>query len=89
LNLDRLSDELYAILDIIRVYTRAAGKKEDLGPPYTVRSGATVVDMAEQIHKDFVAQMKFAKVWGSAQFDGQQVQRDYVLADGDIVEIHT
>jgi len=27
-------------------------------------------------------------VWGSAKFDGQQVQRDFVLADKDIVELH-
>ena len=87
-NLDALSNSLFRILDIIRVYTKPAGKKMDLGPPYTIRSGATILDMAEQIHKDFVAKMKYARVWGSAQFDGQQVQRDYVLSDGDIIEIH-
>jgi ribosome-interacting GTPase 1 len=26
-------------------------------------------------------------VWGSAEFDGQMVHRDYVLQDGDIVEL--
>jgi hypothetical protein len=26
-------------------------------------------------------------VWGSTMFDGQMVQRDYVLQDGDIVEL--
>ena len=28
-----------------------------------------------------------ARVWGSTAFDGQQVQRDYVLQDGDVVEL--
>jgi len=26
-------------------------------------------------------------VWGSADFDGQMVARDFVLADGDVVEL--
>ena len=30
----------------------------------------------------------FARVWGSGAFEGQTVQRDHVLADGDVVEIH-
>jgi len=88
-NLDVLTRALFEMLDIIRVYTRPAGKKDDPGPPYTIRTGATIMDLAEQIHKDFITQMKFARVWGSAQFDGQQVQRDFVLSDGDLIEIHT
>lgn len=35
------------------------------------------------------AQMASARVWGSAQFDGQMVQRDYVLQEGDVVELKT
>jgi ribosome-interacting GTPase 1 len=27
-------------------------------------------------------------VWGPSAFDGQAVQKDHVLAEGDIVEIH-
>jgi len=26
-------------------------------------------------------------VWGSAAFDGQMVSRDYILQDGDVVEL--
>jgi hypothetical protein len=32
--------------------------------------------------------MKYARIWGTSVHDGQMVQRDYVLHDGDIVEIH-
>ena len=32
--------------------------------------------------------LKSAKVWGSAQFDGQTVKRDHVLQDKDVVELH-
>jgi hypothetical protein len=46
-----------------------------------------VIDFAGMVHKDFADQLKEARVWGSARFDGQVVQRDYVLHDGDIVEL--
>ena len=35
-----------------------------------------------------VTEEQFAKVWGSARFDGQRVERDHVLEDGDVVELH-
>jgi len=48
-----------------------------------------VLDFASQIHKDFVQNLKFARLWGKEKYDGQMVQRDYVLRDGDIIELHT
>jgi uncharacterized protein len=50
--------------------------------------GSTITDLARKIHRDFFDNLKSARVWGGAQFDGQSVQRDYVLQDGDIVELH-
>jgi ribosome-interacting GTPase 1 len=50
---------------------------------------STLEDLAAKIHKDFVRNLKFARVWGKAVFDGQMVQRDHVLQEGDVVEIHT
>ncbi|HDM08667.1 MAG TPA: TGS domain-containing protein, partial [Candidatus Omnitrophica bacterium] len=32
--------------------------------------------------------LKYARIWGSAKFDGQRVPRDYVLQDRDIIEFH-
>jgi ribosome-interacting GTPase 1 len=48
----------------------------------------TGTSLAVHIHKDPLANMKFARVWGAHVFDGQTVHRDHVLSDGDIVEIH-
>jgi ribosome-interacting GTPase 1 len=31
--------------------------------------------------------MKSARVWGALVYDGQMVQRDYVLQDGDVIEL--
>ena len=41
------------------------------------------------VHKDLARTLKFARIWGSATFDGQQVGRDHRLVDGDVVELHS
>lgn len=46
-----------------------------------------MADFAGKVHQDFARKLKSARVWGTAVFDGQLVQRDYVLQDGDIVEL--
>lgn len=73
-------------LQIVRVYTRTHGGESD-GKPFTVRAGGTVLDVAEMIHKDVAASFRFARLWNE-QHDAQQVGRDHVLVDGDIIEIH-
>ena len=88
LNLDSLKREIFAILDTVRAYTKAPGKTADLDDPVILPKGSTVLDFASQIHKDFVQKLKFARIWGREKYDGQMVQRDYVLRDGDIIELH-
>jgi ribosome-interacting GTPase 1 len=56
--------------------------------PFTLPAGATVADLALQIHRDLPERMKFARLWGHSRFPGQQVHRTEVLRDRDIVEIH-
>jgi len=86
--LEQLREGIYRALDVVRVYTKPPGGKADLTEPYVVRRGSTVGDVAETVHKDFARNLKFAQVWGSGKFDGQRVRRDYILQDGDIVELH-
>lgn len=73
---------------VIRAYSKEPGKEPDMHAPFILRDGATVLDLADRIHKDFVQNLKYACIWGSARFDGQRVQRDYVLRDRDVVEFH-
>ncbi|MEN8264725.1 MAG: GTPase [Nitrospirota bacterium] len=73
---------------IIRVYSKEPGKKADMGSPFTLSFGSNVLDLAQIIHKDFFRNLKYACIWGSGKFDGQRVQKDYVLQDKDIVEYH-
>lgn len=86
--LDRLGSFLFERLGVVRVYTKLPGKEPDLGTPFTIRHGETVLDIAFQVHKDIANGLRYARVWGRESFDGQQVGKDHVLVDGDIVELH-
>ena len=87
-NLEALRRELYTRLDIVRVYTKAPGKKPNLAAPFTMPRGSTVVEVAATVHKDFATHLKFARIWGTEKYDGQMVQRDYVVQEGDVIELH-
>ncbi|MEW6569803.1 MAG: TGS domain-containing protein [Nitrospirota bacterium] len=87
-NLEDLRREIFKISGVIRVYSKPPGKEPDLSTPFTIPVGSTVLDLARSIHKDFVFNFKYARIWGSARFDGQRVEKNYVLRDRDIVEFH-
>jgi ribosome-interacting GTPase 1 len=86
--LDVLRPVLFGELRRIRVYPKEPGKKPDLTSPFVLPIGATVHDLAERVHKDVAAALRFARVWGHAKFDGQQVDRHHVLSDRDVIELH-
>ena len=81
-SLDRLRGELWALTGLVRVQLRDGGDPVALHPP------ATVVDVADTIHRELREHCTGARVWGpSARFPGQQVGREYELGDGDTVEV--
>jgi small GTP-binding protein len=88
-NLEALRRALYDGLGVLRVYTKTPGKKPELDAPFVLKQGRTVLDVAEAVHKDIAASLKFAKVWGTDKFDGQRVTREYMVHDGDVIELHT
>jgi ribosome-interacting GTPase 1 len=79
---------LFDGLGIVRVYTKIPGHPADTKRPFTVRRGDTVLDVARLVHKEIAESLKFARVWGSGQFDGQQVGADHPVVDKDVVELH-
>ncbi|HUV36626.1 MAG TPA: TGS domain-containing protein [Patescibacteria group bacterium] len=86
--IEDLKVRIFTAAEIIRIYTKVPGRKADMGAPYVLPAGSTVMDLARSIHKDFAVNLRSARVWGSARFDGQPVHHDHVLVDGDIVELH-
>jgi ribosome-interacting GTPase 1 len=87
-NLEDLKRAICGISGIIRVYSKPPGKEPDLSTPFTILSGSTVLDLARFVHKDFLFHLTFARIWGSAKFEGQRVEKSHVLKDRDIVEFH-
>jgi len=88
IGLEEMRLKTYQMLDIIRVYTKAPGGKPELNDPIILERGSTLEDAAAEVHKDFQARLKYARVWGSGKHDGIMVKRDHVLEDGDIIELH-
>ncbi len=84
-DMEHLGRWLFDALGVVRVYTESAAKKDDR--PYTIRRGQTIVDVAGQVHKDFVANFKYARLLRPGEPD-RQVGRDYEPSDCDRVEIH-
>jgi ribosome-interacting GTPase 1 len=87
--LDELGAFLFEQLAVVRVYTKKPGEDVDDGKPYTVRRGDTVFDVARLVHREIAASLKYARLFGGSGFEGQQVGRDHVVSDGDILELHT
>ncbi|MCX7750325.1 MAG: 50S ribosome-binding GTPase [Candidatus Bipolaricaulota bacterium] len=86
--LDEVKRAIFRSSGVVRVYTKKPGHPPDLAQPYTIREGATVLNVVEQIHKDFVSRLRYVRLWGSGRFDGQHAPLDHVVQDKDIVEIH-
>jgi len=86
--LEELKPKIYQMLDIIRVYTKAPGQKPDFTTPIVLSRGSTLEDAAAEVHKDFRAKLKYARLWGSGKHDGIMVKRDHILQDGDVIELH-
>lgn len=86
--LGELRGALFHLLGVVRVYSKAPGRKADDSAPFILKRGATVLDAAQAIHKDFVARLKYARLWGADEYQGQMVGRDHVLEDGDMIELH-
>lgn len=82
-----LRDQMFLLLDKILVFTKKPGKEADMTSPLALARGASIIDLAKALHKDFARNLKFARVWGSTKFPGQRVGPEYVLKNKDIVEI--
>jgi hypothetical protein len=89
LGLESLGETIFRTLDITRVYTKEPSHREHSKKPFVLKKGATIYDLARDIHSDFRERFNFAKVWSKRlTFSPQKVGFTFVLVDGDIVEIH-
>ena len=88
IGMDNVARAIYALLDVVRVYTKVPGQRPERRP-LVLRNGSSVQDVAESLHRRFVDNFRFARVWGSSvNFGGEMVGLAHVLEDRDTVEFH-
>ena len=87
--LEELRRRIFGLLGVVRVYSKAPGKKADRTTPFTLKKGSTLMDMAKAVHKDFADKLNYARLWNGLGSDGLRINRDYILADEDVIELHT
>jgi small GTP-binding protein len=88
--IQELKDIIYDKLDLIRIFLKEIGKKPDLKEPLIMFRNCTIKDICEKLHKDFVNNFRYARLWGkSAKFDAQIFNKmNKTLQDKDILELH-
>jgi uncharacterized protein len=88
-NLDKLKELIFKELRLMRIYCKQPGKEADLSEPLIMRDGDDLKHVCDRLHKDFSKKFNFARVWGSARFQGMRINKlDYKVKDKDIVELH-
>ncbi|MFB6081935.1 MAG: OBG GTPase family GTP-binding protein [Halanaeroarchaeum sp.] len=86
--LDALKQRLWDELGLIRIYMDKPGRGVDYEEPLVIREGETVDDALHKLGGNLEERFRFARVTGdSAKHDEQQVGRDHVLADEDVLRI--
>lgn len=87
--MDDLTQRIFEMLGIVRVYAKKPGQEPDMTDPFTIKRGGTVYDLAYQIHRELADKLKTARAWNSpSAYDGQNVPREHVLSDKEIIELH-
>jgi hypothetical protein len=86
---DKIKKHTVDMMDIVRIYSKRPGYEPEYDNPFVFPRGDTLLDFAKAVHKDFADNLKFARVWGTSKFDGQRINKDYVLEDKDVIELHT
>lgn len=84
-NLNLLKKKIFDSLNIIRIYTKQPGHKPEK-KPVVLKKDSLIQNLARKIHKDFIKNFKFARIWRNKNL--KKVGLKYILKDRDIVEIH-
>ncbi len=89
INIEKSKEIIWKNLDLIYVYTKSLGKEKDQ-PPVALQKKSTVKDLTIKVHKDFLRNFDYAKVWGpSAKHPAMRVGLNHKLKEEDVIEIHT
>ena len=86
--LDTFKERVWEELGLIRIYMDKPGRGVDWEEPLVIREGETVDDALHKLGGTLEERFRFARVTGpSAKHDEQQVGRDHVLQDEDVLRV--
>ena len=89
-NIQALREEIYRKLDFLRIYLRRRTGETDFEEPMIVKSGATIQQVCDKVHRNMKDDFRYAQVWGkSVKFGGQRVGMTHELMDQDVLTIVT
>ena len=80
---ESIKSKIWKVLDLMIVYT----KKKNEVSPMALKTGSSVRDFAQRIHKDFIRNFRFARVFRRSR--EIKAGLNYILQDRDVVEIYT
>lgn len=86
---EELKKKIFSLTEKVIIYTKKPGQEPDYNDPMILNKDATVEDVAGMLHKDFAANLKYVRVWGSTKFEGQRVPKEYKLQNFDVIEIYS
>ncbi len=82
-SVQKIKDSIWEALGLMIVYTKNG---KDVSP-MALKKNSTVRDFTKRIHKDFLENFWYARLWRNKK--EKQVGLNYTLKNGDIVEIKT
>jgi uncharacterized protein len=87
--IEDVKEAIFQKLNLMRIYLKEVGKEADMEIPLIIKEDATIADICDKLHRDFIKRFRFAKVWGkSAKFPAQRFNSTHILKDGDVLQIH-
>ncbi len=87
IGIEELKKKIFEALKIVRVYTKKPKEKIDFENPFVLKKGTKLIELVEEINKEWSQKFRGAKLYDKDLKTFRIVGRDYVLKDGDIIEI--
>jgi len=84
----KLREDLFRLLEVVRIYSKRPGYATDYSNPFVLPASSDLLTFAALVHHDFEANLKYARVWNTDKYEGQRINRDYILQDKDVIELH-
>ena len=89
IGIEELKKTIFDKMQFIRLFLKEVNKPADMEEPLIMFEGCTIRDVCLKLHKDFIDNFKYARLWGSsAKFDGWRIGINHKLEDCDILELH-